>query len=152
MQYKSVGERAEHIRKRVRAANYLTVAQIFLRDNFLLEKKLSFNDVKPRLLGHFGSCPGVNLMYAVLQDIFQDSLDNYSFILGPGHAFPALNANLYIDGKLPEKDVGEFCRKFSWPGGYPSHASPYTPGVITEGGELGYALGAAYGQVLGHPE
>lgn len=151
MDYKSVGERAEKIRRRVRATNYLTVAQLFLKDNFLLERNLSSHDIKPRLLGHFGSCPGVNLMYAVLGDIFSDD-KNYSFLLGPGHAFPALNANLFIDGKLTEKNIEEFCRKFSWPYGYPSHASPMTPGVIIEGGELGYALGAAYGQILGHPE
>lgn len=148
--YKSVGE-LEKITRRIRAADYLVVAQLFLKDNFLLERELEFSDVKPRLLGHWGSCHGINVTLANLLDYF-DGDGNFSFILGPGHGFPALNANLFIDGKLEEKDLGEFCRKFSWPGGFPSHSSPMTPGVVTEGGELGYALGTAFGQVLGHPE
>lgn len=148
--YKSVGE-MEKIGRRVRAADYLTVAQLFLRDNFLLKRKLTFEDIKPRLLGHWGTCHGINVALANLLAFYKNS-QNFSFILGPGHGFPALNANLFIDEKLEEKEIGKFCRKFSWPGGFPSHSSPMTPGVITEGGELGYALGAAYGQVLGHPE
>ncbi len=148
--YKGVGE-IEKIKRRIRAADYLVVAQLFLKDNFLLEKKLEFSDIKPRLLGHWGSCHGINATLANLLSFFEKN-EGFSFILGPGHGFPALNANLFIDGKLEEKNLSEFCRKFSWPGGFPSHSSPMTPGVITEGGELGYALGAAYGQVLGHPE
>ncbi|MBQ2659902.1 hypothetical protein IJF86_00520 [Candidatus Saccharibacteria bacterium] len=147
---KSVGE-LEKIRKRILATDYLTVAQLFLQDNFLLERKLTFDDVKPRLLGHWGSCHGINVALANLVNFFGGD-ENFSFILGPGHGFPALNANLFVDGKLEEKNLGEFCRKFSWPGGFPSHSSPMTPGVVTEGGELGYALGVAFGQVLGHPE
>lgn len=148
--YKSVGE-LQKIGRRVRAADYLVVAQLFLKDNFLLKRKLEFSDIKPRLLGHWGSCHGINVAIANLLDFYQKN-ENFSFILGPGHGFPALNANLFIDGKLEERNLGEFCKKFSWPGGFPSHSSPMTPGVITEGGELGYALGAAFGQVLGHPE
>lgn len=147
---KGVGE-LQKISRRVRAADYLTVAQLFLQDNFLLERKLEFSDIKPRLLGHWGSCHGINATLANLLCFFEKD-ENFSFILGPGHGFPALNANLFIDGKLGEKDLNAFCRKFSWPGGFPSHSSPMTPGVVTEGGELGYALGAAFGQVLGHPE
>ena len=148
--YKGVGE-IEKIKRRVRAADYLTVAQLFLQDNFLLERKLEFSDIKSRLLGHWGTCHGINLIYACLSDFFADD-SGFSFILGPGHGFPALNANLFIDNKLEEKNLGEFCRKFSWPGGFPSHSSPLTPGVVTEGGELGYALGTAFGQILGHSE
>ena len=148
--YKSVGE-IEKIRRRIRAADYLVVAQLFLQDNFLLERELSFSDIKSRLLGHWGSCHGINVAYANLKAFFEKN-ENFSFILGPGHGFPALNANLFIDGELSEKDLDEFCRKFSWAGGFPSHSSPMTPGVITEGGELGYALGAAFGVALGHPE
>ena len=147
---KSVGE-LERISRRIRAADYLVVAQLFLQDNFLLERKLEFSDIKPRLLGHWGSCHGINVALANLLSFFKGD-ENFSFILGPGHGFPALNANLFIDGELEEKNLGEFCRKFSWPEGFPSHSSPMTPGVVTEGGELGYALGTAFGQVLGHPE
>ena len=147
---KSVGE-LEKISRRIRATDHLVVAQLFLQDNFLLERKLEFSDIKPRLLGHWGSCHGINVALSNLLSFFKGD-DNFSFILGPGHGFPALNANLFIDGKLDEKNLADFCRKFSWPGGFPSHSSPMTPGVVTEGGELGYALGTAYGQVLGHPE
>ncbi len=147
---KGVGE-LERISRRIRAADYLVVAQLFLKDNFLLERKLEFSDIKPRLLGHWGTCHGINVALSNLLCFFKND-ENFSFILGPGHGFPALNANLFIDGKLGEKNLSEFCRKFSWPEGFPSHSSPMTPGVVTEGGELGYALGAAFGQVLGHPE
>ena len=141
----------EKIKRRIRACDYLVVAQLFLRDNFLLERPLEFADIKPRLLGHWGTCHGINVVYANLKAKFKDD-PNFSFILGPGHGFPALNANLFIDGELEEKNLEELCRKFSWPDGFPSHASPMTPGVITEGGELGYALANAYGMALGHPK
>lgn len=189
------------VSRRVRACDYLVVAQLFLQKNFLLEQKLTPDDIKPRLLGHWGTCHGINVAYANLkayfcpeiQDAepekkagkFQEVLDNlnkspaaridtgfvpeksprecenFHFILGPGHGFPALQANLFIDGDLAKVDpkatldqtgIEYICRNFSWPGGFPSHASPITPGVICEGGELGYALGAAYGLALGHPE
>ncbi len=194
----------QRITRRIRACDYLSVAQLFLQSNFLLEKPLTFNDIKPRLLGHWGTCHGINVAYANLKAYFspdlipeqpdtQDSsnnhfqkvLDNlgksaaarietgytpsksrreqsnFSFILGPGHGFPALQANLFIDGELAKVDpratrdadgIAYICKNFSWPGGFPSHSSPFTPGVICEGGELGYALGAAYGYALGHPE
>lgn len=157
MNYKSVGEKARDVLRRVRLADYLTTAQLFLQDNFLLTRPLTFDDIKPRLLGHWGSCHGINLVYALMRELTPND-KNVSFILGPGHGFPALNANLFIDRELVDKngekvkDVAILCREFSWPGGFPSHSSPMTPGVITEGGELGYALGAAYGQALGHPE
>ena len=182
-----------------RACDYLVVAQLFLQSDFLLENPLTTNDIKPRLLGHWGTCHGINVAYANLRAWFSKDeqvsrttkLDqaakpinpfavgaklvettdqeqdtsvvdpNFSFILGPGHGFPALQANLFIDGDLEKVDpkatrnaagIAYVCRNFSWPDGFPSHASPFTPGVICEGGELGYALGAAYGYVLGHPE
>ena len=150
----------ESIKRRIRACDYLVVAQLFLRDNFLLERPVEFEDIKPRLLGHWGTCHGINVVYANLRAKFKDD-PNFSFILGPGHGFPALNANLFIDGELLKIDplatidgpgIKYICRNFSWPDGFPSHASPLTPGVITEGGELGYALANAYGIVLGHPE
>lgn len=150
----------ESIKRRIRACDYLVVAQLFLRDNFLLERPVEFEDIKPRLLGHWGTCHGINVVYANLRAKFKDD-PNFSFILGPGHGFPALNANLFIDGELlkidplatiDESGIKYICRNFSWPDGFPSHASPLTPGVITEGGELGYALANAYGIALGHPE
>lgn len=150
----------EKINRRIRLCDYLVVAQLFLQDNFLLERELTHDDIKPRLLGHWGTCHGINVAYANLKSHYQNDR-NFSFVLGPGHGFPALNANLWLDGALAEVDekakldVAGFeyiCRQFSWPDGFPSHASPLTPGVITEGGELGYALANAYGASLGHPE
>ena len=150
----------EKIRKRIRACDYLSVAQLYLRDNFLLENPLSYDDIKARLLGHWGTCHGINVAYANLKSFFGNNSD-FSFVLGPGHGFPALQANLFIDGELLKVDskatldyagLSYICKNFSWPDGFPSHASPMTPTIITEGGELGYALANAYGVTLGHPE
>ncbi len=150
----------EIIRRRVRACDYLVVAQLYLKDNFLLKLPLSSDDIKPRLLGHWGTCHGINLAYANLKSFYKDN-PNFSFILGPGHGFPALQANLFIDGDLLKVDgkaarntagIEYICKNFSWPDGFPSHASPVTPGVISEGGELGYALATAYGATLGQPQ
>lgn len=150
----------ERIKKRIRLCDYLCVAQLYLRDNFLLTQKLTPNDIKPRLLGHWGTCHGINVAYANLKELYNNNPD-YSFVLGPGHGFPALQANLWLDGELAKIDpkatldvrgLEYICRNFSWPDGFPSHASPCTPNVITEGGELGYALANAYGMCLGHPE
>ena len=152
-------ESVEKIKKRIRACDYLSVAQLFLKDNFLLKKSLNFDDIKPRLLGHWGTCHGINVAYANLKAFYSDD-ENFSFVLGPGHGFPALQANLFLDGELLKVDekatvdeagIAYLCKNFSWPNGFPSHASPFTPGVITEGGELGYALANAYGVALGHP-
>lgn len=157
----SVGISAlDKIARRIRACDYLSVAQLYLRDNFLLERPLAFDDIKARLLGHWGTCHGINVAYANLKAHFIDD-PGFSFVLGPGHGFPALQANLYYDGDLLAVDkratldisgLAYICKEFSWPDGFPSHASPQTPSVITEGGELGYALANAYGVVLGHPE
>ena len=159
------GQNLENIKKFIRAANYLTVSQIFLQDNFLLERDLRFDDIKPHLLGHWGSCPGVNHVYAHLLNI-QKQLDfaksglKTAFMLGPGHAFPALQANLFLEETLSKIDknavrnsqgIAYISKNFSWPGGFPSHASPFTPGVILEGGELGYSLSTAFGAVLDNP-
>ena len=153
-------ETTDHISRRIRACDYLSVAQLFLRDNFLLEKPLEFDHIKARLLGHWGTCHGINVAYANLKSFYKDN-SNFSFVLGPGHGFPALQANIFLDGDLLKVDpkatldyegIKYICKTFSWPDGYPSHASPLTPGTITEGGELGYALANAYGVALGHPE
>ena len=159
------GQNLENIKKFIRATNYLTVSQIFLQDNFLLERPLTSEDIKPRLLGHWGSCPGVNHVYAHLLNM-QKQLDfaksdlKTAFMLGPGHAFPALQANLFLEETLSKFDINAarnrsgiqyISKNFSWPGGFPSHASPFTPGVILEGGELGYSLSTAFGAVLDNP-
>lgn len=150
----------ESIKRRIRICDYLSVAQLYLKDNFLLDHELSFDDIKPRLLGHWGTCHGINVAYANLASFFKKDA-NFSFVLGPGHGFPALQANLFLDNVLSKYDerlttnqdgISFLCRNFSWPDGFPSHASPMTPGIITEGGELGYALANAYGVALGHPE
>ncbi|HSE61895.1 MAG TPA: phosphoketolase family protein [Candidatus Saccharimonadales bacterium] len=141
----------------MRAANYLTAAQIFLQDNFLLERPLTAADIKPRLLGHWGSGPGVNLAYLHLNRMVKKYGQEALFVLGPGHAFPALQANLFMEGSLAEyypdakqtyEGIGYICRNFSWPHGFPSHSNPGTPGVILEGGELGYSLSTSYGAAL----
>ena len=152
-----LGYQKEKILRKIRAANYLTVAQLFLKQNFLLKSDLSADDIKPRLLGHWGTCPGISLAYNCLKSY--DEKINIS--IGPGHGFPALQANLFLDGELEKVDenatrdengIAYICKYFSWPDGFPSHASPITPHVICEGGELGYALATSYGYVLGQPE
>ena len=152
-----LGINVNDINDRIDFCNYLSVAQIFLQDNFLLKRPLEFWDIKPRLLGHWGSCPGINIAYANLKVRFPAM----QFILGPGHGFPALQANLFYDGDLQEyypdathnlHGIEYVCKNFSWPYGFPSHSSPMTPGVIAEGGELGYSLATAYGAALGRPD
>src|SRR3989344_8562178 len=151
----------EKIKKYVRAANYLSVAQIYLQSNFLLSEKLKDSDIKPRLLGHWGTCPGINFVYANLSYLIKKNNLSGVFVLGPGHGFPALQANLFLEGTLehyyPEASrssdgIGYIAKNFSWPGGFPSHTNPGTPGAILEGGELGYALATSYGAILDNPE
>jgi xylulose-5-phosphate/fructose-6-phosphate phosphoketolase len=152
-----MSKRIDHTTAYMRAANYLTAAQIFLQDNFLLERSLTEDDIKPRLLGHWGSGPGVNLSYLHLNGMIKKYGQEMMFVLGPGHAFPALQANLFLEKSLeahyPEathtyEGIGYICRNFSWPYGFPSHSNPGTPGVILEGGELGYSLSTSYGAAL----
>lgn len=147
----------ESIKKYVRAANYLTATQIYLQDNFLLERKMNADDIKPRLLGHWGTCPGINFVYANFNYLIKKYKLPALFILGPGHGFAALQANLFLEGTLGhyypsaqknKNGIAYISKSFSWPYGFPSHSSPGTPGVIVEGGELGYALSTAYGAVL----
>lgn len=147
----------ENIKKYWRAANYLSAVQIYLQDNFLLKEPLNFEHIKPRLLGHWGTCPGINFVYANINALILENNLNSLFILGPGHGFPALQANLFMEGTLAiydgkasrdEQGLGHIAKNFSYPYGYPSHSNPAAPGVILEGGELGYALGTAWGTVL----
>ncbi|HAT8564393.1 TPA: phosphoketolase [Legionella pneumophila] len=151
----------ESIQQYVRAANFLSAAQIYLIDNFLLEQKLTFADIKPRLLGHWGTCPGINFIYAHLNYLIKKHKSSILFVLGPGHGFAALQANLFIEGTLKkyypeanhtEQGIAYLIRNFCWPYGFPSHSNPGTPGVILEGGELGYSLSTAYGAALDNPE
>jgi len=144
-----------------RAANYLSVGQIYLRDNPLLERPLTLDDVKPRLLGHWGTTPGLNFIYVHLNRlIVENDLDMIN-IIGPGHGGPGLVANTYLEGSYTEiypaiersrSGMHRLFRQFSWPGGVPSHVSPETPGSIHEGGELGYSLVHAYGAAFDNPD
>ena len=144
-----------------RAANYLSVGQIYLLDNPLLRNPLDREQIKPRLLGHFGTTPGLNLLYVHLNRAIRARDLDMIFITGPGHGGPAPVANAYLEGTYTElyphvtrdeAGLRELFRQFSFPGGIPSHAAPETPGSINEGGELGYSLAHAYGAALDNPE
>ncbi|MDT5265621.1 MAG: xylulose-5-phosphate/fructose-6-phosphate phosphoketolase, partial [Mycobacterium sp.] len=144
-----------------RAANYLSVGQIYLLRNPLLRTPLSRDDVKPRLLGHWGTTPGLNFIYAHLNRIIKERSQSTIYVTGPGHGGPGLVANAYLDGTYSEtysditQDVDgiqRLFRQFSFPGGIPSHVAPETPGSIHEGGELGYALSHAYGAAFDNPD
>jgi len=144
-----------------RAANYLSVGQIYLLDNPLLRQPLRPEHIKPRLLGHFGTVPGLNLVYTHMNRAIRERDVDAIFICGPGHGGPAMVANAFLEGTysefypevtLDEPGLHELFRRFSFPGGIPSHAAPETPGSIHEGGELGYALVHAYGAAFDTPE
>jgi xylulose-5-phosphate/fructose-6-phosphate phosphoketolase len=144
-----------------RAANYLSVGQIYLLDNPLLREPLRAEHVKPRLLGHWGTTPGLNLLYVHMNRIIKERDLNALYIAGPGHGGPGLVANAYLDGTYSEvySGIGQdedgmraLFRQFSFPGGIPSHVAPETPGSIHEGGELGYSLVHAYGAVFDNPD
>ena len=150
-----------HIDTFLRAANYLSAVQIYLKDNFFLEEPLRPEHIKERLLGHWGTCPGINFVYAHMNRAIKAHDLNMMFVLGPGHGFPAVQANLFLEGTLskyypevPRNRVGlsHMAQQFSWPYGFPSHSNPGAPGVILEGGELGYALSTSYGAVLDNPD
>ncbi|GAC1643282.1 MAG: phosphoketolase family protein [Mycobacterium sp.] len=144
-----------------RAANYLSVGQIYLLDNPLLQEPLAAQHIKPRLLGHWGTTPGLNLIYAHLNRVISHRNLNVVYIAGPGHGGPGLVANAYLEGTYSEvySGIGEdvdglrkLFRQFSFPGGIPSHVAAETPGSIHEGGELGYALVHAYGAAFDNPD
>jgi xylulose-5-phosphate/fructose-6-phosphate phosphoketolase len=144
-----------------RAANYLSVGQIYLLDNPLLRRPLTLADVKPRLLGHWGTTPGLNFIYAHANRAIVDHDLDMLFVCGPGHGGPGVVANVYLEGTYTEvyphvtrdeAGLTRLVRQFSFPGGIPSHVAPETPGSIHEGGELGYSLAHAYGAVLDAPD
>src|SRR5690349_14844933 len=144
-----------------RAANYLSVGQIYLLDNPLLREPLTLDHVKPRLLGHWGTTPGLNLLYAHLNRVIRARDLSAIFVTGPGHGGPGIVANTYLEGTYTEvyhhigrdeDGLRRLFRQFSFPGGIPSHVAPETPGSIHEGGELGYALAHAYGAAFDNPD
>jgi len=144
-----------------RAANYLSVGQIYLLDNPLLREPLKLEHVKPRLLGHWGTTPGLNFVYVHLNRIIQERDLNMLYVTGPGHGGPGLVANTYLEGSYTETyhhitqdepGMQRLFKQFSFPGGIPSHVAPETPGSIHEGGELGYALSHAFGAAFDNPD
>ena len=148
------------INKYFNALNYLSVAQLYLLDNPLLRRPLSISDIKPNVVGHFGTAPGQNFIYVHLNRIIKKYNLNMIYISGPGHGGQAMVANCYLDGSYgkiyPEftsdiKGLTKLCKQFSFPGGVSSHVAPETPGSINEGGELGYSLSHAFGAVLDNP-
>ena len=154
-------EELESIDAYWRAANYLSVGQIYLYENPLLKEPLKLEHIKPRLLGHWGTTPGLNFMYVHLNRMIKAQDLDMIFICGPGHGGPAVVANTYLEGTYSElypnisqdaEGLRELFKQFSFPGGIPSHAAPETPGSIHEGGELGYAVSHAYGAVFDNPD
>ncbi|MET1061013.1 MAG: phosphoketolase family protein [Nocardioides sp.] len=144
-----------------RAANYLSVGQIYLLDNALLRRPLVADDIKPRLLGHWGTTPGLNLLWTHLNRLIRERDVDAIFLAGPGHGGPAAVANAWLEGTYSEvyphvaddeRGMHALFRQFSFPGGIPSHVAPETPGSIHEGGELGYVLSHAYGAAMDNPD
>src|SRR5512139_235174 len=137
-----------------RASNYVSVGQIYLYDNPLLKQPLTREHIKPRLLGHWGTTPGLNFLYVHLNRVIRERDLDMIYVIGPGHGGPALVAQAYLEGTYSEvygeisedrDGMRKLFKQFSFPGGIPSHVAPETPGSIHEGGELGYALSHAFG-------
>jgi len=158
--YILTNEELESINGFFRAANYLSCAQLYLLNNPLLNRPLSINDVKPRLVGHWGTAPGQNFIYTHLNRIIKKNNINMIYLSGPGHGGQAMISTNYLEGTYslfyPEisedlEGLQKLCKRFSFPGGVSSHVAPETPGSINEGGELGYSLSHAYGAVLDNP-
>ena len=144
-----------------RATNYLSVAQLYLLDNPLLRRKLTINDIKPNIVGHWGTAPGQNFIYVHLNRVIKKFDLNMIYISGPGHGGQAMVANTYLEGSYSEvypnitedeEGLKQLCKQFSFPGGISSHVAPETPGSINEGGELGYSLSHAFGAALDNPD
>ncbi|MFC1750225.1 phosphoketolase family protein [Pseudomonadota bacterium] len=148
------------LEKYLRYVNYLGAAQLYLKENQLLEEELIPEHIKERVLGHWGTVPGLNAIYAHMNYLISKHKASMFYVCGPGHGAPAVLANLFAENTLAEhypnlqrnkKGTSKFVKMFSWPGGFPSHTNPGTPGSILEGGELGYSLATAYGAVLDNP-
>ncbi len=156
----------EIIDKYLRYVDYISAAQLYLKDNFFLEKELKIEHLKDRILGHWGTVPGLNFLYAHLNYLItrhsrEKIKPSFMFMVGPGHGAPAVISSLFAENTLSEyypelkrdkKGMGKLIKMFSWPGGFPSHTNPGTPGAILEGGELGYSLATAFGAVLDNPD
>src|SRR5271169_5652217 len=143
-----------------RASNYLSVGQIYLLDNPMLKERLRREHIKPRLVGHWGTTPGLNFLYVHLNRVIKDQNLDMIYLIGPGHGGPALVAHAYLEGTYSEvypnvsqdeEGMKRLFKQFSFPGGIPSHVAPETPGSIHEGGELGYSLAHAYGAAFDNP-
>src|SRR5437660_6512816 len=154
-------QRLAHVQANFRAANYLGAAQLYLRENVLLREPLKPENIKARLLGHWGTQPGLNLVYAHLNRLIQDTAADILLVVGTGHGAPAILADLYLEGTLSEfyprysldaAGLTNLVHDFSWPGGLPSHLTALTPGAMHEGGELGYSLVHAYGAAFDNPD
>jgi xylulose-5-phosphate/fructose-6-phosphate phosphoketolase len=154
-------ETSSALEKYRRAANYLAAAMIFLQDNVYMKRDLNFNDIKPRLLGHWGTCPALTLIYSHLNVLIQKHDLDMIYVVGSGHGAPSILANLWMEGSLskfyPEysldsKGLHRLISRFSTTGGFPSHINAETPGAIHEGGELGYALAVSFGAVMDKPD
>ncbi|MEV7573492.1 phosphoketolase family protein [Pseudarthrobacter sp. NPDC089323] len=161
VQHDAGHEELELVDRWWRAANYLSVGQIYLRSNPLLREPLTAEHTKSRLLGHWGTTPGLNFVYAHLNRVIRRDSTEMLFVAGPGHGGPAVVANAWLEGTYSEiyahvgndaEGMAELFRQFSYPGGIPSHAAPESPGSISEGGELGYSLAHAYGSVFDNPQ
>ena len=161
MQHQLSDEEVRLLNAYWRAANYLSVGQIYLYDNPLLREPLKLQHVKPRLLGHWGTTPGLNFIYVHLNRVIKQRGLNVIYVTGPGHGGPGLVANTYLEGTYTEvypdisqdeKGLKKLFKQFSFPGGIPSHVAAETPGSINEGGELGYSLAHAYGAVFDNPD
>ena len=151
----------ENIKAFVRATDYLSVAQLYLKDNPLLREKLTMEHIKPTVVGHWGTAPGQNFIYAHLNRIIKKYKLDMIYVSGPGHGGQAMVANTYLEGSYSEiypnitedlDGLKKLCKQFSFPGGISSHVAPETPGSINEGGELGYSLAHAFGAVLDNPD
>lgn len=154
-------ETNQALQKYRRAANYIAAAMIFLQDNVYVKRDLKFDDIKPRLLGHWGTCPGLTLVYSHLNLLIRKHDLDMLYVVGPGHGAPSILANLFLEGALtkfyPEcsqdtKGLTRLITGFSTTGGFPSHINAETPGSIHEGGELGYALAVSFGAVMDNPD
>ena len=154
-------QNTQAFKKYFRAANYISAIQIYLRDNFLLKEPLKPEHIKPRLLGHWGTCPGISFVNGALQYTARKYRQKSLYLVGPGHGFPAVQSGVFLENTLVKYDpratqdlkgLSYIAANFSTPYGFQSHSNPTTPGVILEGGELGYALSTAYGSVLDNPD
>ncbi len=147
-------------KKTHRLANYISTAMLYLKDNYTLDRDLTEGDIKDRILGHWGTVPGINFIYQGLSQLAKEENSEILLVTGPGHGAPAILSNSWMEKTLSEyyphysydlKGMSRLIHDFSWPGGFPSHTTPMVPGTIHEGGELGYSLATAFGAAFDNP-